>query len=122
MKKWQALIVSCIFMFIGAMVAYFILSGKELRRVGFQFDSWGTALWKPSKFQGKWFWTDDPEFLKKVENWRWNLKRPEWDAALRQGGGLIFLEFKNGRKEEFLTHSLVLTRPASRLVLNGNHI
>ena len=122
MKKWQALIVSGLFMFVAAAAGYFILSAKELRRVGFQFDSWGAALWKPSKFQGKWYWTDDPEFLTKVENWRRNLKRPAVDAALRQGGGRIVLEFKNGTKEEFLTHSLGLTGPGSRFGLNGKHM
>ena len=32
------------------------------------------------------------------------------------------LEFKNGRKEEFLTHSLGLTGPGSLVLLNGRHM
>jgi hypothetical protein len=121
MKNLNALIFAGIVFLMVAMGAYLYRPGK-LRRVGFQFDCWGVAVVIHSKFQEKWIWTDDPEFLKKVEDWRRTLKRPEVNAALRQGGGRIVLEFKNGKKEEFLTHALGLRGPGSRVLLNGQHV
>src|SRR5262245_19150775 len=122
MRKWHALIVTCGITILGGFPAYVILSGNELRRVGFQFHCWGFAQVIDSEFRGKWFWTEDPEFLKKVEDWRRNLQRYDSTIALRQAGGRIVLEYKNGRKEEFGTHSLGLTGPGSLVLFDGQHM
>ena len=120
MKHLNSAIIAGLVMLLVGVGVYHYLAGKVLKRVGFQFDYWGLAI--DSKYKNKWLWTDDSEFLAKVADWRRNLKRYQLDAALRQGGGRIVLEFKNGRKEEFLTHSLGLTGPGSLVLLNGRHM
>jgi hypothetical protein len=121
MRKLNAVVIAGAAMMVWVIGAYLYLPDK-VKRVGFQFDCWGVAQAFDSEFQGKWYWTEDPEFLKQVEDWRGDLKRYEVRAALRQLGGRIVLEYKNGRKEEFLTHSVGLTGPGSLVILDGHHM
>src|SRR5712692_7141174 len=109
MRKLNAVIIAGVAMMAWVIGVYLYLPGK-VKRVGFQFHCWGFAKVIDSEFQGKWYWTEDREFLQKVEDWRRSLKPyGGCEPSLRQAGGRIVLEFKNGRKEEFYTHSLGLS-------------
>ena len=120
-KAWTVLGVA---LTLTALAATYPLLGANLRRVGFQFDSWGIAGAEdfPSEWRGKWFWTDDSEFLARVEAWRGDLKRWQSSGALRSAGGRIVLEYCNGRQEEFFTHSLGPTGPGSLVLFHGQHM
>jgi hypothetical protein len=73
-----------------------------LSRVGIQFDSWGLISDRPSPWRDRWVWTDDPNFLARVDAWRRSLRRPAYENALRQAGGRIVVLYRDGRREEFL--------------------
>jgi hypothetical protein len=74
----------------------------RLRRVGIQLDSWGMLAAPASPWRGRWVWSDDPAFLRRVEAWMEGLYRPACENALRQRGGRIVVLFRDGRREEFL--------------------
>lgn len=122
MNNLERVIGACLVLLLAGMGIHYHWAGKQLKRVGFQFDCWGLARATNSPYKEKWFWTEDAEFLKKVQAWRQNLRHYELDAALRQGGGRIVLEFKNGRTEEFETRSLGLTGPSGTVILNGQRM
>src|SRR5262245_64174769 len=77
----------------------------KLSRVGFHFDCWGIKRKNDSEWQGKWLWTSDEAFLRRVDAWRRSIE--PWPAdkcqhALAQRGGKIVLEFASGRQEIYL--------------------
>ena len=74
----------------------------RLLRVGIQIDCWGMIAAPASPWRGRWAWSDDPEFLRRVEAWMRGLYRPACENALRQRGGRIVVLFRDGGREEFL--------------------
>ena len=74
----------------------------RLLRIGIQFDCWGLVTPSGSPWQGRWVWSDDRAFLRRVESWLQELYRPACENALRQRGGRIVVLFRDGRREEFL--------------------
>jgi hypothetical protein len=74
----------------------------RLLRVGIQFDCWGIRAAPASPWRGRWVWSDDPDFLRRVESWIRSLYRPACENALRQRGNRIAVLFRDGRREEFL--------------------
>src|SRR5262245_279615 len=101
-KQIRRMWILLLFLLLGITIAQLYVHHQALHRVGFQFDCWGIVDPPGPKWHGKWLWTRDEAFLRKVEDWRRGLQRPVSENAFRQGGGRIMLEFNNGRREEYL--------------------